>query len=112
MVFGHVDAGGAHVILEHRHTALLLHYPACGRPRNEREGGAVLVVVAALLAISAALLYGDLLLATQDSEQSAEQQRAQSHWMRRDSAEKLALKKNVLEHAGLSDVGLFCRTCE
>lgn len=79
MVFGHVDTGGAHAILEHRHTALLLHYPACGRPRNEWEGGTVLVVVATLLAIFTALLYGNLLLAKQDSDQSAEQHYAQSH---------------------------------
>lgn len=30
LVFGHVDAGVAHVILKHGHAALLLHNHACG----------------------------------------------------------------------------------
>lgn len=38
LVFGHVDTGGAHVVLKHRHTALLLYDPACGGRRDEREG--------------------------------------------------------------------------
>lgn len=81
MLFGHVDASGAHVILQHRYTALFLHYPACGRLRYEREGGTVLVIVAALLSILTAVLYRDRLssLAKENSEQGAQQHCTRTH---------------------------------
>lgn len=81
MVFGHVDTGGAHVVLEHCYTALLLHYHACGRRGDETEGRAVFVILASVLAIFTAVLYGDLLcsLAEENSEQRAEQHHTQTH---------------------------------
>lgn len=81
MVFGHVDTSGAHVVLEHCYTAVLLHYPACGRPGDETEGRTVFVIVATLLAIFTTVLYGDLLcsLAEHNSEQRAEQHYTRTH---------------------------------
>lgn len=81
MVFRHVDTSGAHVIFKHCHTALLLHYPACGELGDQREGRTIFVVVPPALAIFTAALYGHLLysLAKKNSKQRAQQNDTRTH---------------------------------
>ncbi|TNN44373.1 hypothetical protein EYF80_045430 [Liparis tanakae] len=91
------------------------HSPARDRLRDEREGRTIFVVIATLLAIFTAVLYGDLtssyktiktaqgeLTLTEEScDHTAEQRCARTHWMNTESTERRKKKKKVTKVVGL-----------